>query len=65
MYWLITLDGKSFTVQDGLDLYLIDDETRDILNQVYEAFGKYSAFKLEQMVKEETPYIEVEMQEVI
>ncbi len=41
---------------DSLDLAKFDDETKSFLNEVYNAFGQYSAWKLREMTHEEPPW---------
>ena len=43
----------------------IDSDTEEILKQVYEAFGQYSAWGLRNMTHAETPWIETEQSEEI
>ncbi len=46
--------GIDFTEQYNIDI--IDNETKEILEQVYDEFGQYSAWKLRNMTHEETPW---------
>ena len=52
--------GNPIPVQKS-DAYTIRDEsTVDFLNEVYDVFGQYSAWKLRNMTHGETPYLEAE-----
>lgn len=42
----------------GFDLESIDKETRDLLDEVYNVFGQFSAWKLRNMTHEEPPWKE-------
>ena len=48
-----------------LDLSTISDDVQDILTQVYETFGQYSAWKLRNMTHEESPWMETERNQEI
>jgi uncharacterized phage-associated protein len=41
---------------DDCDLPVFDDETKNILEQVYKVFGQYSAWKLRELTHSETPW---------
>jgi uncharacterized phage-associated protein len=57
--------GSSGIEYDGSDLPEFDDETESILNQVYEVFGQYSAWKLRELTHSEAPWNFAEQGEVI
>lgn len=46
------IDGEDIC----LDLTQIDDTTQELLCEVYDVFGQYSAWKLRNMTHEETPW---------
>jgi len=48
--------------QDNLDLDVIDEETRNLLNEIYSVFGQFSAWKLRNMTHDEPPWKNVEDQ---
>lgn len=41
---------------DSVDFSKFDDETKEFLNEVYNTFGQYSAWKLREMTHEEPPW---------
>lgn len=58
--------GKSgIDLDEPFDEGVIDEETRNILESVYNEFGQYSAWKLRNMTHEETPWKETMKNEVI
>lgn len=50
---------------DDFDPMLLDDETRELLDEVYEVFGQFSAWKLRNMTHEEAPWQSTAKREVI
>ena len=40
----------------NIDFSIFDEETREFLNEVYQIFGQYSAWKLREMTHEEPPW---------
>lgn len=58
--------GRKQIEPDGeFDISLFDDEELNILIGVYKTFGQYSAWKLRDMTHSESPWKDVEMNEVI
>jgi len=57
--------GSNGIDYDGNILSEFDVETVNILKQVYEVFGQYSAWKLREMTHSETPWITTEQSEEI
>jgi uncharacterized phage-associated protein len=41
---------------DSIDFIKLNDETKEFLNEVYNTFGQYSAWKLREMTHDETPW---------
>jgi uncharacterized phage-associated protein len=52
-------DGKAIPRPQDVDFERYDEETRELLNEVYSVFGQFSAWKLANMTHEETPWQEV------
>ena len=50
---------------EEFDLESIDKETRSILEEVYDVFGQYSAWKLRNMTHEEDPWKNTQQNSVI
>ena len=57
--------GSNGITKDGYELFEIDKETASILEQVYEVFGQFSAWKLRNMTHEELPWKTTGHDEVI
>ena len=54
--------GKPIPIEEACTASPIqDEEVKDFLNEVYDVFGQYSAWKLRNMTHEEDPYREAEM----
>lgn len=51
--------------EGGFDDSIMDDETQAILEEVYEEFGQFSAWKLRNMTHDETPWKETDKNCVI
>jgi len=51
-----TYGGNTIPAQAGLDLADISDETRALLDEVYNVYGQFSAWKLRNMTHEEEPW---------
>ena len=58
-------NGIQFDESDTIDMSEFDDEENELLKQVYEVFGQYSAWKLRNMTHQETPWKETKNGEVI
>ena len=43
---------------EGVDFEKFDDETRSVLNEVFEVYGQFSAWKLRNMTHDEPPWAE-------
>ena len=56
VYYEFRSYGSSGIEYDGSDLPVFDDETKNILEQVYRVFGQYSAWKLRELTHCETPW---------
>ena len=41
---------------DGMDLSVFSDEDRDLMDEVYDVYGQFSAWKLRNMTHDETPW---------
>lgn len=53
--------GKPIPIEEArTDEPIQDGEIKDFLNEVYDVFGQYSAWKLRNMTHEEDPYREAE-----
>lgn len=57
--------GSNGIEQDGYSLPKFDAETENILEQAYEVFGQYSAWKLREMTHRELPWTTTEQSETI
>jgi uncharacterized phage-associated protein len=57
--------GSSGIEYDGCDLPEFDDNAVSILEQVYDVFGQYSAWKLREMTHNEDPWNITEQGEII
>jgi uncharacterized phage-associated protein len=49
-------DGRSIPRVTDLDVDLYDQPVRDLLDEVYEVYGQFSAWKLRQMTHAEPPW---------
>jgi len=56
-------DGIKF--EEEYDINYIDKDTKQILEEVYDCFGQYSAWKLRNMTHEEEPWKNTKPNEVI
>lgn len=43
---------------EDFDSNVLDDQTRELLNEVFEVYGQYSAWKLRNMTHDEAPWVE-------
>ena len=50
--------GGALSKPENMDFSVYDEETRNILNEVYAVFGQFSAWKLANMTHEEEPWRE-------
>jgi len=50
---------------EDFDLSVIDEETREFLDEVYDVYGQFSATKLQNMVQEESPWKHTELRKEI
>lgn len=57
--------AKGIEFEDGFLFEDFSEEENDLLRQVYEEFGQYSAWKLRNMVQEERPWKETKRNFVI
>lgn len=57
--------GKPIPTRDGFDPAMIDSETRDLLEEVYDVYGQYSAWGLRNLTHEEAPWQNTPLNEVI
>lgn len=57
--------ASGIEMNEDFDLKKFDDRTRRLLEEVYDVFGQYSAWKLRNMTHEETPWKEAESDGVI
>lgn len=48
--------GNGMPPAVGVDLSVYDQEVRELLDEVYEVYGQYSAWKLRNMTHEEAPW---------
>lgn len=48
--------SDAIPVPSDVDISIYDDETQELLNEVYEVFGQFSAWKLRNMTHDEPPW---------
>lgn len=48
--------SDAIPVPEDVDISIFDDETQELLNEVYEVFGQFSAWKLRNMTHDEPPW---------
>ncbi len=51
--------GQALPKPDDFDIATLDENTRDFLDEVYEVYGQYSAWRLREMTHEEPPWSDV------
>lgn len=51
--------SNGIELENGFDMSCIDQETTEILEEVYDVFGQYTAWRLRNMTHEETPWLSV------
>ena len=59
------MNGSSWIIYDKDFNIQIDEDTEGILEEVYEKYGQYSAWKLRNMTHSETPWQSTELNETI
>ncbi len=45
-------------ISENIDVPVLPDHIKDFLTQVFESYGQYSAYQLEQMTHQESPWLE-------
>jgi uncharacterized phage-associated protein len=50
--------GQAIPPSEDFDPITLDSETRELLDEIYEAYGQFSAWKLRQMTRQEPPWVE-------
>jgi len=49
-------DSKALPIPDSIDFSKYNADTKDLLDEVYEVYGQYSAWKLMNLTHEEPPW---------
>ena len=50
--------SDAIPVSAGFDVEVLDEQTRDLLDEVYDVYGQYSAWKLRNMTHSEAPWVD-------
>ncbi|KXU99490.1 hypothetical protein AD929_15640 [Gluconobacter potus] len=50
--------SKGISAPEGLDFSSYDEDTRELLDEVFDVYGQFSAWKLRNMTHEEAPWID-------
>ena len=57
--------SSGIVLEDGFDIHQIDEKTTKILEEVYNVFGQYTAWRLRNMTHEEMPWLSTRRNEII
>ena len=57
--------ANGIVFEEDFDFSLFTDEENELLTEVYDTFGQYSAWKLRNMTHNESPWIETKQNDVI